>query len=347
MSANSDNWADSFEEFGSELLNLSTYGSIINQERNQKFREMTVWSIFGVFSCKTCSNRWTSTKCSVLVMYRYNVDANLGEVNIKREFRQDCRKCEESAAPLFDLEATDKAVSKIVDRIKKVFYNICAPGNVEADPHSRASARKTPHDSARCEACKLGVCNFNEDDNFRPQFRYNRPYTPSYSGARSKIGWSLTFEGEVIKVLASHGKSSIKSSALGKHHRPSPTASSSPWKRTNSSDEGVRPSSSPVAHSMQGNRQSSSIVATSRASVASAVRVATAVPSNVSGFSGEAVRCPTVNRVSLNEASSYATCSSSAYPSYASTKESTSSNETFSYERIYAPAKKNKRCSIL
>ena len=338
MSANSDNWADSFEEFGSELLNLSTYGSIIDQEKYQNFREMTVWSIYGVFNCKTCSNRWNSTKCSVLVKYRYNADAKLGEVIIDRVFKQDCKKCEKSAAPLFDREATDKAVSKIVDRIKKVFYNISAPGNVEADPHSRASARKTPHDSARCEACKLGVCNFNEDDNFAPQFRYNRPYTPLYSGVRSKIDWSLTLEGEVIKVLTSRGKSNLNSSPMRTQHRPSPAPNSNPWNRANRSDEGVRTSSTTAQRSVHRNGQSSPSVATSRTSVASTAREATPAPSNRRGLLREEVQRPALTRT--------------AYPgNCSSTRESTyHRSPTFSYEHRYAPQPADYNdtwCSIL
>ena len=40
-----------------------------------------------------------------------------------REYGQDCNKCEELCMPTFDLEATHKAVSKVIKRIKKVFYN--------------------------------------------------------------------------------------------------------------------------------------------------------------------------------------------------------------------------------
>ena len=40
-----------------------------------------------------------------------------------KEYGQDCNKCEKLCMPMFDLEATHKAASKVIERIKKVFYN--------------------------------------------------------------------------------------------------------------------------------------------------------------------------------------------------------------------------------
>ena len=80
------------------------------------------------------------------------------EIKIAREFKQGCRSCNKETGPVFDQEATDIAMSKAIEIIKKVMYNLTAPANVSSEPHSQARDRKNPHDSSRCEACRARVC---------------------------------------------------------------------------------------------------------------------------------------------------------------------------------------------
>ena len=51
--------------------------------------------------------------------------------------------------PKFDLEATEKAMSKVIERIKKAFYKHRPDTGVESVRHSKATERRKPHDSER------------------------------------------------------------------------------------------------------------------------------------------------------------------------------------------------------
>ena len=61
--------------------------------------------------------------------------------------------------PKFDIEATEKAMDKLIERIKKAFYKYQPTFNDDSTRHSKAADRKKPHDSSRCEACHMGKCH--------------------------------------------------------------------------------------------------------------------------------------------------------------------------------------------
>ena len=72
---------------------------------------------------------WDSTNCNTTTEYRYNASKARGEIIIVKEFGQQCKKCNRMIKPEFDIEATEKALSKIIERIKKSFYNQQPPTN--------------------------------------------------------------------------------------------------------------------------------------------------------------------------------------------------------------------------
>ena len=55
--------------------------------------------------------------------YCYDESKERGVIVIEKEFGQQCQNCNRMVNPEFDIEATEKAMSKIIDRIKKSFYN--------------------------------------------------------------------------------------------------------------------------------------------------------------------------------------------------------------------------------
>ena len=61
--------------------------------------------------------------------------------------------------PKFDIEATEKAISILIERIKKAFYKHQPTSSDDSLRHSKATERKKPHDSSRCEACQKGKCH--------------------------------------------------------------------------------------------------------------------------------------------------------------------------------------------
>ena len=177
-SQNSWNWKSSFVTHAKELVKFHTFGSILNEERHQESKEMLVHSMFGKFECDNpkCKKKnykgqgkrsWTSTKCSTSISYRYDSRKKRGEIEIVKEFQQACQNCNTDAKPEFDQEATDKAMEKIIKRIKMVFYNEGPPANEVSERHSQARERTNPHDSARCEACREGICLEDMANNIR------------------------------------------------------------------------------------------------------------------------------------------------------------------------------------
>ena len=124
----SGKWEDSasglspFEgEFGRLSLRPAP-GFTIAEGRHLKPREMTVHSMFGRFHCpnpKCKSKSWSSTSCNTDVRYRFDEREQRGEIVIVEEFGQQCKRCNHMVKPEFDLEATERAMSKIVERIKK------------------------------------------------------------------------------------------------------------------------------------------------------------------------------------------------------------------------------------
>ena len=179
-------WIYSFAKHAKELVKFHTFGSILNEERHQESKEMLVHSMFGKFECDNpkckkknykgqgkrswtsnqCST-WTSNQCSTLISYRYNSRMKRGEIEIDKEYQQACKYCNTDAKPEFDQEATDKAMEKIIKRMKMVFYNEGPPANEVSERHSQARERKNPHDTARCEACREGICPEDMANNIR------------------------------------------------------------------------------------------------------------------------------------------------------------------------------------
>ena len=183
---NTEVWKEAFGSFASEIYDLTAFKDLLNESRHHKFKEMTIHSMFGSFKCNCKS--WSSTKCSTLFKYRYNPRKKSGEINIEKEYGQNCNNCEELCMPKFDLEATLKAMSIVIKRIKKVFYNQESSKDIYSKRHSRAQDRQNPHDSDRCEACLEGKCPFNEDySNFRNSNRKGQ--FRSYYGPKQKIPW--------------------------------------------------------------------------------------------------------------------------------------------------------------
>ena len=171
-------WISSFAKHAKELVKFHTFGSILNEERHQESKEMLVHSMFGIFECDNpkCKKKnykgqrkrpWTSNQCSTLILYRYNSRMKRGEIEIDQEYKQACQYCNTYAKPEFDQEATDKAMEKIIKRMKKVFYNEGPPANEVSERHSQARERKNPHDSVRCEACREGKCPEDMANNIR------------------------------------------------------------------------------------------------------------------------------------------------------------------------------------
>ena len=86
--------------------------------------------------------------------------------------------------PKFDIEATEKAISKLIERIKKAFYKHQPTFSDDSLRHSKATERKKPHDSSRCEACHKGKCHLGRlgpEFDPRPRSDFSMKLTVSLS----------------------------------------------------------------------------------------------------------------------------------------------------------------------
>ena len=147
-----------------------------------------------------CFRKWTSSQCNTTIEYWYDAREKKGVIKIVKEYGQNCQKCNKLAVPRFDLEATDKAMVKIVSRMKKVFYNEAPPANEHSDLHSQFTERKKPHDSSRCQACKEGKCS--QASGFdQPGWNHSHPRTPrTYYGPKVNIGWKVILQRKNLTI---------------------------------------------------------------------------------------------------------------------------------------------------
>ena len=177
--------------------------------------------MYGKFKCKHCkSGVWTSTLCSTEITYRYNSTKKQAEIKIAREFKQGCRSCNKETGLVFDQEATDIAMSKAIEIIKKVMYNLAAPANVSSEPHSQARDRKNPHDSSRCEACRAGVCSENVTRTVSSG--QSRVFDDRYHGTQTKVGWALFVGDNFATKISVPNANSMRESLVRHPPRESP-----------------------------------------------------------------------------------------------------------------------------
>lgn len=107
------------------------------------------------FTCRRCSNSWSSSRASMLFHYRLGRKSGLV---LLRLFRQQCRECNNPIQhkPQVNSDQMDQVLDRLILKILKNCYGV--PNLVEEG--RVVIHRKTkPHESDLCEACRLGMCN--------------------------------------------------------------------------------------------------------------------------------------------------------------------------------------------
>ncbi|XP_071998629.1 receptor-transporting protein 4-like isoform X2 [Engystomops pustulosus] len=98
---------------------------------------------------------WISSKVFILFRMDLNKCYQYGDVTM-RIFRQECKKCSLMQQPKIQPENIKRAISNVVSRIQRVFYeneNV----NDTRQPKSFGDLAG-PHDEDHCEACQLNLC---------------------------------------------------------------------------------------------------------------------------------------------------------------------------------------------
>lgn len=140
------------------------------------------------------SRTWSSTSCNTDIKYRYNKKSKNGEIQIFKEYGQNCQNCSRLCKPIFDTESCDIAMEKIIERVKKVFYGIEPPSDEFAGRHSKAQKRQISHDSERCEACQQGKCPHNETGKYVSLIHdYFKTQKHHHVGPKTRVKWRLSF----------------------------------------------------------------------------------------------------------------------------------------------------------
>lgn len=106
----------------------------------------------GRFQCSQCLHKWSSAKVHILFHMRR------GKVRM-RIFRQSCRRCPSAPLeePSFSQENMERILHNLVLQILKDFYNMpVQPSELLEVVVDTVPAG--PHDSSRCEGCRLGFC---------------------------------------------------------------------------------------------------------------------------------------------------------------------------------------------
>eukprot|EP01113_Clastostelium_recurvatum_P046020 TRINITY_DN8001_c0_g1_i1.p1 TRINITY_DN8001_c0_g1~~TRINITY_DN8001_c0_g1_i1.p1 ORF type:complete len:163 (+),score=9.19 TRINITY_DN8001_c0_g1_i1:121-609(+) len=106
-------------------------------------------SIHTHFKCSKCTRKWSSHKGRATFFFQR---PSFGGVSIYCEvFAQDCKKCERTFIPTLDDASWHDTVTEVIEQYIDPSLRPDRPAGAH-DP------TRPPHDSKRCEACKLGVC---------------------------------------------------------------------------------------------------------------------------------------------------------------------------------------------
>jgi len=193
---NASTWRFAWESKSNEMEEMLVVSRLLHIWPNYTPRDIEIYKMYGSFVCPKdyCDGKWTSTQCTSSWEYWFDPKNHQGQVELVKEYRQQCRECESWAPPCFDEESTGKAVNIIMTRLKRVF---CAeaPDINSNNWHTKAIARQTPHDSERCEACQEGICPQNcflgEKPKEEPKAKRARTKCDHSNDVKEKIKWNV------------------------------------------------------------------------------------------------------------------------------------------------------------
>ncbi|XP_019354582.1 receptor-transporting protein 3-like [Alligator mississippiensis] len=129
---------------------------------------------FARFQCSSCPNCWPSAQ--VLVTFHMHLDARERRGRVKmRPFGQKCKRCwgRKFEKPKFSEKNVERILDNVVLTIQEKLYRQPVANRHLLEPLVEDYV-EGPHDTARCEACALGICYLRD---LAPQ---SQPSAPPY-----------------------------------------------------------------------------------------------------------------------------------------------------------------------
>ena len=196
---NKKEWRLAFESIFRDLekrkLPKSSYKSF---ERNPLVLERNGSAIF---SCVKCKNSWRSAYGSVYIEYRLTLieTSRLAHGNVVlRTFGQKCKRCNGPyAAAKFEMQSIECILWKLHQKVGEKFYGDKPDAENGARSEREVVTGRGVHDTARCEACKIGKCQSRSrehSENYVPERNYDAGNSgPRFDLKNKKLRWILHF----------------------------------------------------------------------------------------------------------------------------------------------------------
>nr|XP_006112435.1 receptor-transporting protein 3-like isoform X1 [Pelodiscus sinensis] len=113
---------------------------------------------FARFQCSQCWHAWQSAQVNILFHMHLDRRQSRGWVRM-RIFRQECKKC--LLPKLEQPEFSQEHVTRVVENLVLKISGKCYRDAIHPKELSKIIVEDQttgPHDSAHCEACRLGIC---------------------------------------------------------------------------------------------------------------------------------------------------------------------------------------------
>ncbi|XP_029370190.1 receptor-transporting protein 4-like [Echeneis naucrates] len=165
-------WLDIFDEllnddneldYGDQWTLNFNYNQTNDLTPEQRRRGWKISSCctLGSFRCSSCSRTWSSAR--VTLVFHYRLRGERGTV-IMRPFGQICRVCQSNnfELPGFKSETAKQNLLRLFSKIRKNCY-----GDDDDDGGTSPSCTQRwtkPHEKSLCEACQLGICCQEEEE---------------------------------------------------------------------------------------------------------------------------------------------------------------------------------------
>uniref|UniRef100_A0A669F3D8 Receptor-transporting protein 4 n=2 Tax=Oreochromis niloticus TaxID=8128 RepID=A0A669F3D8_ORENI len=167
-------WLDTFNELLNEDNELD-YGDRwtlnfnynqtdrVTEEERRRGWKVSTYCARGNFECASCTRTWASAR--VVLVFRYRLLRGQGTV-IMRPFGQACLRCRGNNfnLPGFAEKEVEQALLRQFYKIRKNCYHEEDDDEDSGRSSSEPEAKTKPHEKNLCQACRMGICCVDDED---------------------------------------------------------------------------------------------------------------------------------------------------------------------------------------